>query len=484
MENDLLPMEEAAHVLGISKPTLYRLVSQGAVHGLKAGKQWRFRREDLNAYLEQIPTPVPPAPPGIIATEIAFFAGELQHIRQEPPDDSGSSGDVNSLFDLLIRNALATGASDIHLEPAAGGLRLRYRVDGLLHIIRQMPAALRESLIATIKEHAQMNPTERRQPQDGRIRYDFGAKEFELRVSCIPTVDGETVVARITDRSQVLIGLDRLGLSPEDRARLDDWRQQPNGLVVVTGPAGSGRSTLIYSLLLAANGPGKKLLTVEDPVELRLDGVSQIPVGRRAGLSFAQGLRAALRQDPDILYVGEVPDADTARLIHEAASLGSLAMAALPAGRAADVPMWMIDRGVEPFLVSSYLAGVVTVRLLRRVCTECREPVPVSAGTPAFEHLCQLSADGGFVVSEGTVFYRGRGCSTCRGSGYKGRTGLFELMPFSPELGSAVLGGAAPDEIEAIAVAAGMKTLLADGMRKAAEGVTTLDEIMRVVTVA
>ncbi len=485
MENDLLPMEEAARVLGVSKPTLYRLISQGTVRGLKAGKQWRFRRDDLTAYLEQTPPPVPAAPAGVIAPEIVFFADELRRLGNEsagyPAIDTPQNADA--LFDLIVRNALATGVSDIHLEPSSDGLRLRYRIDGLLHVIRQLPAALRDALIGTIKERAQMNPMERRQPQEGRFRFHFGTREFELRISSIPALDGETVVARIVDRSQILIGLDRLGLSAEDHARLEDWRQQPSGLLIVTGPAGSGRSTLIYSLLLAANGPDKKLLTVEDPVEMRLDGVSQIPVGRRTGLTFAQGLRAALRQDLDLLYVSEVPDPETVLLLHEAALTGTLAFSVLAAGHAAEVPRWIVDRGVEPFVVSRMLVGVVAVRLVRRVCTECREPIPDWKEDRYLRRLRELAADGGFIVPDDAVFYQGRGCSTCRGSGYRGRTGLFELMPFSPDLAEAVLRGAAPDEVEAIAVASGMKTLLADGMRKAAEGITTIDEVMRVVTV-
>lgn len=479
MESDLLPMEEAARVLGVSKPTLYRLVSQGTVRGLKAGKQWRFRREDLTAYLEQTPTPVPPAPAGVVATEIQFFTEELRQSGQTP--NTTTEGDAEALLDLLTQNAIATGASDIHLEPSADGLRLRYRVDGVLQIVRQLPAALRESLVGAIKERAQMNPAERRLPQDGRIPYHWNAKEFELRVSCIPSLDGEAIVARVLDRSQVLIGLDRLGLVPKDRTLLDEWREQPNGLVVVTGPAGSGKSTLLYSLLLAANTSEKKLLTVEDPVELRLDGAVQIPVGRRAGLTFAQGLRVALRQDPDILYVGEVPDTETAHLLHEAALTGHLALTALSAGQASEVPGWMVDRGVEPFLVSRTLIGIVAVRLVRRLCTECREPMNIPPDDPALTRLRQLSAEGGFTVPDDSVFYQGRGCTACRGRGYRGRTGLFEVLPFSPELADAILRAATPDEIEAIVVSAGMKTLLADGMEKAAAGITTYDEVMRVV---
>jgi type II secretory ATPase GspE/PulE/Tfp pilus assembly ATPase PilB-like protein len=375
--------------------------------------------------------------------------------------------------------------SDIHLDPSAVGGRLRYRIDGLLHVIREMPAAVRDSLIATIKERAQMNPSERRQTQEGRFRYHLGANEFELLVSCVPTVDGESLVGRILDRSQVLIGLDRLGLTPQDRARLEELRRQPSGILAVTGPAGSGRSTLVYSMLLAANEPGSKLLTLEDPVELRLDGVTQIPVGRRTGLTFAQGLRAALRQDIDILAIAEVPDTETARLLHEAALLGHLALPILSATRAAEVPAWMIDRGVEPFLAARALVGIVAVRLLRRVCDSCRESVTVSSEDPVLmRHLSQLSEEGGFTVPEDARFTHGRGCSKCRGSGYRGRTGLFELLEWSPSLKDAVLSGASPDEIEAIAVAAGMKTLLADGMRKASEGITTMEEVMRIVTVA
>jgi type IV pilus assembly protein PilB len=482
MDNDLLSMEEAARVLGISKPTLYRLVSQGTVRGLKAGKQWRFRRDDLNAYLEQTPTPVPPAPAAVLRPEIDFFLGE-RRLGKEPGDFSGE-GSADMLFDLVIENATVVGASDIHLEPSVNGARLRYRNDGLLHVVREMPTAVRDSLMVTIKERAQMNPRERRQPQDGRFRYHLGEKEFELLVSCVPTVDGESLVARVLDRSDVLIGLDRLGLTPEDRARVEEMRRQPSGVLAVTGPAGSGRSTLLYSLLLAANDPGAKLVTLEDPVELRLNGVSQIPVGGRTALTFAQGLRVALRQDIDILAVGDVPDKETARLLHEAVFTGTLALPVLPTARAADVPAWMIDRGVEPFVAARALVGIIAVRLVRRVCDSCRESVPISPDDPVLKYLSQRSSEGGFTVPADATFTRGRGCSSCRGSGYRGRTGLFELMGWTPDLKDAVLGGVSADEIEAIAVAAGMKTRLAVGMRKATQGITSMEEVMRVVTAA
>jgi excisionase family DNA binding protein len=488
MSEDLLPIEEAARVLGVSKPTLYRLVSQGAVRGLRAGKQWRFRRDDLRAYLEQEPPPAPVAPTGLVEAEIAFFAdninaGERADAKSKPGADvSDGQTDAGALFDLLTENAIAAGASDIHLDPMPDGLRLRVRIDGVLHILRQFPAALREPLTAAIKERAQMNPAERRLPQDGRIPYRVGGKEFELRVSCVPTLDGEATVARILDRSDVLIGLDRLGLASEDQARLEEWMGRPNGLIVVTGLVGSGRSTLLYSLLTGANAPEKKLLTVEDPVELRLEGAAQIPVGKRAGLTYAQGLRVLMRQDPDIIYVADVPDSDTARLLHEAALTGHLTLSALPATRAAEVPGWMTDRGVEPFVVASTLIGVVAVRLLRKVCTQCRESLQIPSNDPAFSRLRLLSAEGGFTIAPDATIYYGRGCAACRGTGFKGRTGLFEIMPFSKELADAVLRGAAPEELEAIAVEAGMKTLLADGMRKVTDGVTTYGEVMRVVT--
>jgi type IV pilus assembly protein PilB len=483
MSEDLLPIEEAARALGVSKPTLYRLVSQGAVRGLKAGKQWRFRRDDLRAYLEQEPQPVPAAPAGVVAAEIAFFSDELRRAGREPETDAADSeADAGAVFDLLTQNAIATGASDIHLEPTPDGLRLRLRIDGVLHILRQFPAALREPLTAAIKERGQMNPAERRLPQDGRIPYRFGGKEFELRVSCVPILEGDATVARILDRSEVLIGLDRLGLALEDQAQLVEWMAQPNGLIVVTGLIGSGRSTLLYSLLTMANAPEKKLLTVEDPVEVRLEGASQIPVGKRAGLTYAQGLRVLMRQDPDIIYVADVPDSDTARLLHEAALTGHLTLTALPAARAADVPGWMTDRGIEPFVVTSTLVGVVAVRLLRKICTQCRESLPVTDDDQLFARLRQLSAEGGFTVPDGATVYYGRGCAACRGTGFRGRTGLFEILPFSRELADAILRDATPDELEAIAVGAGMKTLLADGMRKVAEGITTYSEVMRVVT--
>lgn len=482
---EMLSLDEAAQFLNISKPTLYRLLGQGAVKGLKAGKQWRFRRADLRAYMEREPLTVAAPPADLLDAEIAFFAEELRRMGAAAaalPEDDTEPG--SRKIDLLARQiyhlAIGAGASDIHLEPEGQHLRLRIRIDGLLHEVRRMPRRLHEALMARYKEMAALNTAERRSVQEGRILVPVGGKEFDLRVSCVAALHGETIVMRVLDRSSVLIGLDKLGLTPQDREQIESWTTQPNGLIVATGPTGTGKTTLLYSLLHQINDVGRKIVTVEDPVEYQLSGTVQIAVNKKVGLTFPVALRAVLRQDPDALMVAETPDVEAARTVYEAALTGHLVLTTLNAGSAGSAARWLVDMGIEPLLVSRSLVGIVAQRLARRICPECRIPAEISLSDPIPARLSRLAAIGGYDLPEETVFQRGAGCEKCRGRGYRGRVGIFEAMPFSPELRDALLRGASAEEMESIAVEQGMRTLVADGVRKAAEGVTTLEEAMRV----
>lgn len=492
----LLSLEDATRVLGVSKPTLYRLLAQGALPGRKVGKQWRFRRSDLAAYLDRggAPAALPTVPAALLDAERSFFDGELNRLGAaagEPADDEGEEEDaapLTGLFDRIARYAVATGASDIHLEPLPGGaMRLRLRNDGLLRTLREpMAAPLRAGLVAAAKARAHILTEDAGAPQEGRARYRFGGRDFELRVSAVPVAGAgpgaESVVARVIDRSQTLVGLDRLGLDDADRTLLQGWLRQPSGLVVLAGPAGSGKTALLSSLLSAVESPeNKKIVTVEDPVEMRLPFATRVAVRGRAGLPAGSALRAAARQDPDIVAcdAGRL-GAPAVAALAELALTGHLVLAAVPGPRrAAEAPAWLLEGGLAPFQASAVLVGVAGVRLVRRVCESCR-----TAYTATARELHPFRMSQG-VPDTGAPFYRGAGCAQCRGTGYRGRIGLFELMPFSPALAEALVARAAgPEEVEEAAVAGGMTTLFGDGLRKAIAGLTTLEEVMRAVVVS
>lgn len=500
----LLSIDESAQFLGISKPTLYRLINQGDVKGVKVGRQWRFEKAALRAYMERTPVSVAAPPADLLDAEIAFFGEALRRAGTPLPDAEVGAGPrsdgvgprgrkIDLLARCIYRLAIGAGASDIHLEPqrqenGETHLRLRIRIEGMLQEIRRMPLRLHEALVLRYKEMAAMNGAERRLPQEGRIlvRYRDGDrdKEFDLRVSSVPTQHGESLVMRVLDRSSVLLGLDKLGLLPEDQAQMECWAGRSHGLIVCTGPIGSGKTTLVYSLLHQVNDVCRKILTVEDPVGYQIEGVVQIGVNRKAGLGYAQALRAALRQDPDILFVAETADAETAGLVQEAAITGHLVFTTLPVDSAAEAARWLVDIGLDPLLVARNLVGIVSQRLARRICPRCRQPVEMPPSDPILLRLRRLAAQGGYSVPEGVVFQQGRGCEHCRNRGYLGRVGIFEVMPFTPPLADALLRGASTEEMEALAVGQGTRTLLADALHKAVEGVTTVEEAMRVAAVS
>lgn len=501
--SELLGLEEAARFLGTSRPTLYRWLGQGEINGLKAGKQWRFRKADLVAFLERGPAQAPPPPADALAGELEFFADALRQEGADVPEESGDEAGAERgtllLADRIIalalhrsRGALCGGearsssVSDIHLEPVRQGgeayLLLRYRVDGLLHEVRRRPIALHEALIQSFKQRSGMDPAERYLPQDGRIRVPCGGKEYDLRLSCLPTLFGEAVVARVHDRDRTaeLPGLDQLGLAPEDQSAIRGWLRQPHGLILAAGPAGSGKTTLLYSCLKEIAGPGKKAITVEDPVEHALPDTTPVQVNKKAGLTFAAAMRAVLRHDPDILLVGEMREAETARMAQELALTGSLVLAPIQAHRAAEAVRRLIDTGVEPIIGSRTLVGIIATRLARRVCPFCKAPAAAPPSDTVLSQVKQWAAEGGYTVPAEATFSSGRGCDECRKTGYKGRLGLYEVMTWNEALTDALLGGAGAQELAEIAVEHGMRTLLADGIRKAVEGHTTLDEVLRV----
>ena len=480
-KDQLLSLDEAVKFLGTSKPTLYRLLGQDEIKGLKVGRQWRFRKADLIAYMERSPVAFTAAPTEDLDMELAFFAEQLntEALLEGRDAEAKTAALARQIIDLAIRSR----ASDIHLEPTAHDFLLRCRVDGVLQETRRLPSSMRESMAAQFKTMAEMNVSETRVPQDGRIPIKQEGKEFDLRVAVLPSVYGEAITIRILDRSTVLVGLDKLGIVPEDLRQIRDLVCQPNGIVLATGPTGSGKTTLLYSCLQEMAGVEKKTLTVEDPVEFVLPYTTQTQVNKKAGLTFAAALRSFLRQDPDVIMVGEMRDLETAQITVEASLTGHLVLSTLHTNDAPSALLRLLDMGLEPYLVSATVIGIVAVRLVRRVCENCKQPIDLSAD-PTLSYVAQLAAEGGYEIPENAVFVSGVGCEQCRGRGYRGRAGLYEVLTLTEALTEAVLRRAPVEELTEIAVTHGMRTLLADGIRKAVEGQTTVEEVMRVVSVS
>jgi general secretion pathway protein E len=422
------------------------------------------------------------------AIERTYEAGNttaLQRIVEGMEDDVRGDGDedVNHLRDmafeapvvrlvnLLVENAIASEASDIHIEPFEDTLRIRYRIDGVLYEQEAPPRRLQAAVTSRIKIMAEMNIAERRLPQDGRIRVTLQGRRVDIRVSTIPTVHGESIVMRLLDRSSVFLPLERLGFMPKMLARFEKLITRPHGILLVTGPTGSGKTTTLYGALDKINTPDRKIITVEDPVEYQLKGVNQIPVKPKIGLSFASGLRHIVRQDPDVILVGEIRDLETAEISIQASLTGHLVFSTLHTNDAPSAVTRLQDMGVEPYLLSSVLEGVLAQRLVRRICQVCRVP-----HTPSAADIEAL----GIEADPHTKLFRGRGCDDCRGTGYRGRTGIYELFGITEDVRSLILRRASSREIRRLAVEGGMVTLRQDGWARAVDGVTTIEEVLRV----
>jgi general secretion pathway protein E len=412
-------------------------------------------------------------------------ASPLQRIV-EGMDDEGGAGDdedVNHLRDmafeapvvrlvnLLVENAIGAEASDIHIEPFEDTLRIRYRVDGILYEQEAPPRRLQAAVTSRIKIMAEMNIAERRLPQDGRIRVTLHGQRVDIRVSTMPTVHGESIVMRLLQRSSVFHPLEKLGFPTDTLRRFESLIKRPHGILLVTGPTGSGKTTTLYAALDKINGPGVKIITVEDPVEYQLKGVNQIAVKPKIGLTFANGLRHIVRQDPDVILVGEIRDLETAEIAIQASLTGHLVFSTLHTNDAPGAITRLQDMGVEGYLVASVLEGVLAQRLVRRICPACRVP-----DTPSKADLDALGVD----AAADAVLFRGKGCEDCRGTGYRGRSGIYELFVIDEDARSLILKRASTRDIRHHAMARGMVTLRMDGWKRACEGVTTVEEILRV----
>jgi type IV pilus assembly protein PilB len=397
-------------------------------------------------------------------------AVNIREISEESP--------IVKLVNLLVSQAIADRASDIHVEPTDRDVRVRFRIDGVLHEVMRPPKNIQSGIVSRLKVMADINIAERRIPQDGRINTVINGRDVDLRVATLPTVHGEKVVMRVLDKSTALLRLQDLGFLPENMARYERSYRRPYGTILVTGPTGSGKSTTLYATLNIVNDETKNVITVEDPVEYQLPGINQVQVNAKAGLTFAAALRSILRSDPDVVLVGEIRDQETAIIAIEAALTGHLVLSTLHTNDAASTPSRLVEMGVEPFLVGSSIDCIVAQRLARRLCQKCKETYKPEYSELAgvgweFEQLGGMDAD--------FHLYRSKGCGACGGTGYYGRFAIHEVLEVSEEVERLIVERGHTDEIRKIAIGQGMLTLRQAGMVEVAQGVTSIEEILRVI---
>ena len=394
----------------------------------------------------------------------------IEHLK-----DLASEAPIIRLVNQIIHRALDLGASDIHIEPFEDGLHLRYRVDGVIQEAADAPQASHAPAIASrIKLLANLNIAEQRLPQDGRIMTRVKGHELDLRVSTIPTVHGESIVMRVLDRQSIRLSLSDMGFDDETLGRYQELLSRPHGVLLLTGPTGSGKTTTLYASLSAMDAEALKIITVEDPVEYQLNGINQIQVKPQIDLDFALALRSILRQDPDIIMIGEMRDGETAQIGVQSALTGHLVLSTLHTNTAAAAITRLEDMGIERYLITSSVNGVLAQRLVRKLCEQCREPFKPSEETLA-EHGLQR-----FMQSADDPIYRAVGCEACKNTGYRGRTGIHELFVLDSAMHEAILGGADATTLHTTARRNGMYTLFEDGLRKVAAGVTSMEEVLRV----
>jgi general secretion pathway protein E len=400
----------------------------------------------------------------------------FEFLREDEEDighlkDLASEAPIIKLVNMVITRAVESRASDIHIEPFEDELKVRYRIDGVLHDVESVPKKLQAAIISRIKIMAKLNIAERRLPQDGRIKLKVADKEVDLRVSTIPVLYGEDVVMRILLKEGIVIDLDLLGFPAATLQVFNQLIKKPNGIILVTGPTGSGKTTTLYGALDKINSPDKKIITVEDPIEYQLKGINQIQVKSQIGLNFANTLRHIVRHDPDIIMIGEIRDLETAEIAIQSALTGHLVFSTLHTNDAPSAITRLLDMGVESFLLSSTVRGILAQRLVRVICSHCREKDATGFAPEELEFLGSES---------GIVPYHGRGCEHCAYTGYYGRLGLFELLTIDEEIRRLVLKDIDASRMRDLARQKGMRTLLEDGIDKVRAGVTTISEVLRV----
>ena len=398
---------------------------------------------------------------------------DIGQIEEHDVLEMASKTPVVKLVNHILFQAVKQEASDIHIEPYEKEVRVRYRVDGVMFLALTPPKRIQSALVSRIKIMSNLDIAEKRNPQDGRIEIKVAGKEIDIRVSILPVVYGERVVMRLLDRSKTFAKLDTLGFSERDFKVLTHAIAQPNGIVFVTGPTGSGKTTTLYSVLARINSPEVNLITVEDPVEYQISGINQVQVNEKIGLTFAAALRSILRQDPDVVMIGETRDVETAQIAVQASLTGHLVLSTLHTNSAPATITRLLDMGVEPFLVSSTVTAILAQRLVRKLCNACKQQY-----TPEKDVLQSLHIDE--AQASGMKFYKAVGCSKCLETGYAGRLPIFEIMSMTPSLAHLIIERADANDIQKQAVADGMTTLLSDGIAKIESGLTTVEEVLSV----
>jgi general secretion pathway protein E len=406
----------------------------------------------------------------IESVDIHDFDQDVQHLK-----DQASEAPVIRLVGLIIRRALETRASDIHIEPFESRLIVRYRIDGVMHEVESPPRRLSAAVISRVKIMANLDIAERRLPQDGRIKLRIQGKEIDLRVSTVPTMHGESVVMRILDKGGVPLNFESLGFEADLLRKFTDILMRPHGILLVTGPTGSGKTTTLYTALSTLNKPDVKILTVEDPVEYQMDGINQIQVKPQIDLTFANALRSIVRQDPDVIMIGEIRDLETAQIAVQSALTGHMVLSTLHTNDAASTVNRLLDMGMEDYLLTTTVVGIQAQRLVRTLCKDCRKP---------YRALPEMVTETGlarFVEScDEVTLYEPTGCEQCAQTGFIGRVAIMEMMPMSDGVRSLVMRHAVSGEIQKQAVAEGMMTMYEHGLRKVLAGTTTLEEVLRV----
>jgi general secretion pathway protein E len=411
---------------------------------------------------------------GIDEGNIESLSDEIEDIEQLK--DLASEAPVIRLVNLLISKAIEGRASDIHIEPFEKDLKVRYRIDGLLHDVESPPKKLKAALISRVKIMSKLNIAERRLPQDGRIKLKVLGKDIDLRVSTLPTLYGESVVMRILDKSNTsLYDIRRLGFPEDSLKEFESLIRRPHGIFLVTGPTGSGKTTTLYSALSAINLPDKKIITIEDPIEYQIDGVNQIHVNPQIGLTFASGLRHIVRQDPDVIMIGEIRDLETAEIAIRAALTGHLVFSTLHTNDAPSAITRLIDMGAQDYLIASSLLGVLAQRLVRVICPACKTEV-----FPVPEMLDEIGFRRGDRRNGPDRFYEGQGCENCSNTGFIGRVGIYELMPVNDDIRKLTIGKADSNQIKKKAMENGMRPLRDDGWLKVRQGTSSIAEVLRV----
>lgn len=485
LNNELLSLEEAAEMLCVSKSTLYRMLERSEIVGHKVGRQWRFIRADLQAYLTRDSHAV------LLASVDSAEVDELMPALAEASQrlnvplpvltaDTTAAESLQEFVNQLLKLAISARASDIHLAPGRDSVLMQLRVDGVLQQLGIIPTTAYSAVVGQIKQMASMSIDERALPQDGRILFSEHQRSFDLRISSLPTIFGESVVMRLLDQQAASLRLEQLPFNVADLQRLQRWLSTSNGLIICTGPTGSGKTTTLYACLQQITGPQKNTMTIEDPVEYLLPNTRQTQVNRRVGLTFPMAMRAFLRHDPDVILVGELRDKETAEVTLAAALTGHLVLTTLNPASAAAAARRLVEMGMEPFVISGAMLGIVAQRLGRKICQQCKTPEIIPSAI--LTGIRERAAQGGVQVPPAAQFFNGIGCDACGGSGFRGRTALFELLEFTHEVRESFLNGESAEEIMRVAVSQGMTSIFADGIRKALAGEITVNEVLRITS--